>query len=208
MWQLGNGSRRPCPILEIPRRTHVCKTSKARRARRRHLHNGAPTHTPPPRARALTLLPLAWFFQRDHSSSLKWKDSAPSYLFIECVSGSTNSKSEKQQKQLQSPRRVRRASPRHVRRARAVCRSESPSKQLAESSIRERKLFHTIPPTPPLPSFSITLPPPLWVLLGLGHPDLVADATTTAACGIHRLLDEKKTVQKFIRCPYQSTQTR
>ena len=160
------------------------------------------------RPRALTLLPLAWFFQRDHSSSLKWKDSAPSYLFIECVSGSTNSKSEKQQKQLQSPRRVRRASPRHVRRARAVCRSESPSKQLAESSIRERKLFHTIPPTPPLPSFSITLPPPLWVLLGLGHPDLVADATTTAACGIHRLLDEKKTVQKFIRCPYQSTQTR
>ena len=174
MWQLGNGSRRPCPILEIPRRTHVFTTSKAKACT---FPPRAPP-TPPQRrtnahataARGLSLLPLAWFFQRDHSSSLKWKDSAPSYLFIECVSGSTNSKSEKQQKQLQSPRRVHRALPRHVRRARAVFRSESPSKQLAESSIRERKLFHTIPPTPPLPSFSITLTPPFgcsfsWAIL-------------------------------------------
>ena len=174
MWQLGNGSRRPCPILEIPRRTHVCTTSKAKAC-------AFPPRAPPPpserctnvhatAARALTLLPLAWFFQRDHSSSLKWKDSAPSYLFIECVSGSTNSKSEKQPKQLQSQRRVRRVSPRHVRRARAVCRSELPSKQHVESSIRERKLFPTILPTLPLPSFSIPLPPPFgcslaWAIL-------------------------------------------
>ena len=26
------------------------KPARSRRARRRHLHNGAPTHTPPPRA--------------------------------------------------------------------------------------------------------------------------------------------------------------
>ena len=181
MWQLGNGSRRPCPILEIPRRTHVCTTSKAKAC-------AFPPRAPPPpserctnvhatAARALTLLPLAWFFQRDHSSSLKWKDSAPSYLFIECVSGSTNSKSEKQQKQLQSPRRVRRAL-----RVPSVVVSRLRSSMLRAVWEKE-SCFILSPnsPTPPPPS-------PLWVLLGLGHPDLVADATT-AACGIHRLLD-------------------
>ena len=39
-------------------------------------------------------------FSKSLDSSLKWKDSAPSYLFIECVSGSTTSKSKRQPKQL------------------------------------------------------------------------------------------------------------
>ena len=100
------------------------------------------------------------FFHRDHSS-LKWKDSAPSYLFIECVSGSTNSKSKKQWTVVA----VRQLQPHSARawrkRALWALSAREPCEQcfsrLVRSVLEQRKLFLYSPSSLP-PSFTSPSP--------------------------------------------------